>query len=225
MRRTKWEGAYITKASFSDARMGQGGEPFDGGTIETFLSEEDCGARAENLESQTGPDMGALQLKQYIYRHGKILFRVSMELPEAQADEYDKQLEELLLEYEGKAGPEEETEAAEETEMTEGTGETEETKAPTTGERNALKSANQYLKVMPFSYTGLIDQLEYEKYSHEEAVYAADNCGVDWNEQAAKSAKKYLDLMSFSRGGLIDQLEYEGYTHEQAVYGAEQNGY
>lgn len=232
------EGAYITKASFSDARMGQGGEPFDGGTIETFLSEEDCGARAENLESQTGPDMGVLQLKQYIYRHGKILFRVSMELPEAQADEYDKQLEELLLEYEGKISPEDETEAEEETEESEETEapeETEETEtaeetekddlSPTIGEQNALKSAIQYLKIMPFSYTGLIEQLEYEKYSHEEAVYAADHCGADWNEQAVKSAKKYLDLMSFSRGGLIDQLEYEGYTHEQAVYGVEQNGY
>ena len=68
-------------------------------------------------------------------------------------------------------------------------------------------------------------QLEYEKYSHEEAVYAADHCGADWNEQAAKKAEAYLDIMSFSRQGLIDQLEYEGFTHDQAVYGAEQNGY
>ena len=77
---------------------------------------------------------------------------------------------------------------------------------------------------MPFSYTGLIKQLEYEKYSHEDAVYAADNCGADWNEQAAKAAKDYLDVMSFSRQGLIDQLEYEGYTHEQAVFGVNSVG-
>ena len=76
-----------------------------------------------------------------------------------------------------------------------------------------------------FSYTGLIEQLEYEGYSHTEAVYGADNCGADWNEQAAKSAANYLDYTSFSRSGLIEQLEYEGFTHSQAVYGVEQNGY
>lgn len=95
----------------------------------------------------------------------------------------------------------------------------------TIGQKNALKSAKQYLELMAFSYSGLIKQLEYEKYSHDDAVYAVDNCGADWNEQAAKSAKAYLELMAFSRDGLIKQLEYEGFTHEQAVYGAEANGY
>lgn len=97
-------------------------------------------------------------------------------------------------------------------------------KIPTKGEKNALGSALSYLKYMPFSYTGLIKQLEYEKYSHEEAVYAADNCGADWNEQAAKCAKNYLEYMSFSRGGLIDQLVYEGFTQEQATYGVDKAG-
>lgn len=91
-----------------------------------------------------------------------------------------------------------------------------------TGKKNALKSAEQYLNVMAFSYSGLIDQLEYEGYTAEEAEYAAKNCGADWNEQALLSAKQYLKTMSFSKDGLIEQLEYEGYTHEQAVYGAEQ---
>lgn len=94
----------------------------------------------------------------------------------------------------------------------------------TAGQRNALRSAKEYLDVMPFSYTGLIEQLEYEKYSHEDAVYAADNCGADWNEQAAKKAQDYLDVMAFSRQGLIDQLQFEGYTYEQAVYGVNQTG-
>lgn len=95
----------------------------------------------------------------------------------------------------------------------------------TTGQRNALSKAKDYLEFAAFSYTGLIEQLEYAKFSHEEAVYGADNCGADWNEQAALKAKSYLDLMSFSKDGLIEQLEYDGFTHEQAVYGAEQNGY
>lgn len=96
---------------------------------------------------------------------------------------------------------------------------------PTMGEKNALGTAKDYLSFMCFSYKGLVEQLEFEKYSHEEAVYAADNCGADWNEQAAGSAKDYLDMMSFSRDSLIEQLEFEGFTHEQAVYGAEANGY
>lgn len=93
------------------------------------------------------------------------------------------------------------------------------------GKINALGSAKTYLWTMAFSYKGLVNQLEFEGYSNEEAVYAADNCGADWNEQAAKKAKEYLNTMSFSRSGLIEQLEFEGFTHEQAVYGVEAVGY
>ena len=82
-----------------------------------------------------------------------------------------------------------------------------------------------YLEVSAFSYAGLIEQLEYEKFTTEQATYGADNCGADWNEQAAKSAASYLEIMSFSREELIGQLEYEGFTSEQAAYGASQNGY
>lgn len=91
----------------------------------------------------------------------------------------------------------------------------------TSGMHNALKSAKNYLSIMPFSYSGLIKQLEYEGYAYSEAVYAADNCGADWYEQAVKAAENYLTIMAFSRAGLIEQLEYEGYTHDQAVYGAD----
>lgn len=95
----------------------------------------------------------------------------------------------------------------------------------TIGEKNALESAKSYLNVLSFSYSGLIDQLEFDGYSHSEAVYGADNCGANWNEQAALSAERYLNVMSFSRSGLIKQLEFDGFTYGQAVYGVEQNGY
>jgi len=91
----------------------------------------------------------------------------------------------------------------------------------TMGQKNALSSAKSYLDYSAFSYKGLIEQLEYEGYSYEDAVYAADNCGANWNEQALKSAKSYLDYSAFSRDGLIEQLEYDGFTNEQAVYGAQ----
>jgi len=90
--------------------------------------------------------------------------------------------------------------------------------APTVGQKNALEKAYSYLKYSSFSYSGLIEQLEYEKFSHEEAVYAVDNCGANWFEQAEKKADSYLRYSSFSYTGLIKQLEYEGFTNEQAVH-------
>lgn len=92
-------------------------------------------------------------------------------------------------------------------------------------EQNALKAAKSYIDSMPFSYTELIEQLEYEGYSNSAATYGADNCGADWYEQAKLSAQSYLESMAFSKQGLIEQLEYEGFTHDQAVYGVEANGY
>lgn len=89
----------------------------------------------------------------------------------------------------------------------------------TAGKRNALQSAKNYLSVIPFSYSGLVEQLEFEGYSYSEATYAADNCGADWYEQAVKKAEDYLEVMAFSRSGLIEQLEFEGFTYDQAVYG------
>ena len=92
------------------------------------------------------------------------------------------------------------------------------------GKSNALRSAQQYLAAMPFSYQGLIDQLIYEKYTREQATYGVDNIDANWNEQAVKTAQNYLKYSSFSRSGLIDQLVYEGVTNEQAVYGVDNCG-
>lgn len=94
----------------------------------------------------------------------------------------------------------------------------------TTGQKNALRAAENYLDFTAFSYEGLIDQLEFEKYTHEDAVFAADNCGADWMEQALKAARNYLDFSAFSYEGLINQLEFEKYTTEQATYAADNCG-
>lgn len=94
----------------------------------------------------------------------------------------------------------------------------------TTGQKNALKAAKEYIDFSAFSYEGLIGQLEYEGYTREEAAYGADNCGADWYEQALAKAKEYLEFTAFSYEGLIGQLEYEEFTNEQAVYGADNCG-
>ncbi|WP_333482000.1 Ltp family lipoprotein [Citricoccus sp. NR2] len=99
-----------------------------------------------------------------------------------------------------------------------------EANAGTVSQQNALRSAESYLDFMPFSRSGLIDQLEFENFSTADATWAVDQVTVDWNEQAAKAAENYLDVTGFSRQGLIDQLVFEGYTQEQAVYGVNQTG-
>lgn len=94
----------------------------------------------------------------------------------------------------------------------------------TTAQKNALAKAKKYLSTSNFSHDRLIEQLEYEKYDHDDAVYAADNCGADWNVQASGKAKRYLQSSAFSYTGLIEQLEYEGFTEDQATYGADNCG-
>ncbi|HNV62468.1 MAG TPA: Ltp family lipoprotein [Candidatus Cloacimonas acidaminovorans] len=95
----------------------------------------------------------------------------------------------------------------------------ESTQSETVSQRNAIRSAKSYLGYSAFSRSGLIKQLEYEKFSNSDAVYGVDNSGADWNEQAVKSAEEYMNYSSFSRGSLIEQLKYEGFTQAQAEYG------
>ena len=90
----------------------------------------------------------------------------------------------------------------------------------TVSQKNAVKKAKSYLGYTAFSHDGLVAQLEYDQFSHADAVYGADNSGANWNEQAAKKAKSYMEYSAFSRGSLIDQLKYDQFTQAQAEYGA-----
>lgn len=94
----------------------------------------------------------------------------------------------------------------------------------TVSQKNALKKAQSYLGFSAFSYSGLVDQLEFEGFSTEDATWAVDHCGADWNKQAAKKAQSYLDFTSFSHAGLVEQLIFEGFTAEQAEYGVSATG-
>lgn len=91
-------------------------------------------------------------------------------------------------------------------------------------QENAIRSADDYISFSAFSKTGLIEQLEFEGYSKEDATFAVNSLRVNWKEQAAKSAEDYLEYSGFSRSGLIEQLEFEGFTREQAEYGVTQAG-
>lgn len=101
---------------------------------------------------------------------------------------------------------------------------TSEAPAMTREQENAVRKAQDYLDYSAFSRTGLIDQLEYDGFSTEQATFAVDSIDVDWHAQAAQKAEDYLNYSSFSRSGLIDQLQYDGFTREQAEYGADAAG-
>ncbi|SMG09754.1 Ltp family lipoprotein [Paraburkholderia susongensis] len=97
-------------------------------------------------------------------------------------------------------------------------------------QKNAVRSAKQYLRVHAFSRNGLIRQLSSDAgdgYKIADATAAVDSLNIDWNEQAVRSAKQYLDMQGFSCKGLVQQLSSsygDGYTVSQATHGAKQAG-
>jgi hypothetical protein len=97
-------------------------------------------------------------------------------------------------------------------------------------QKNAVRSAKDYLSMAGFSRDGLIQQLSSsagDGYDVADATAAVDSLGADWNENAARSAKEYLSMSGFSCNGLIEQLSSSAgdkYTVSQATYGAQQAG-
>jgi hypothetical protein len=94
----------------------------------------------------------------------------------------------------------------------------------TSGQKNALGSAQSYIDMSGFSKKGLIQQLSSsagEGFSKADATFAANHVDVDWKAEAVESAQSYLDMGGFSRQNLIEQLSSsagEGFTPAQARY-------
>lgn len=98
------------------------------------------------------------------------------------------------------------------------------TRALTVSQTQAIASAEQYNRTMPFSRSGLIEQLEFEQFSTDVATFAVDDLEqrgeIDYMTNAGKAAQQYLDTVGgFSAQSLHDQLVFEGYTDEQAAHG------
>jgi hypothetical protein len=84
-------------------------------------------------------------------------------------------------------------------------------KAPalTSGQKNALRSAENYISLMSMSKAGLIQQLSSpagDGYSKADATYAANHVKADWNAEAVEAANNYMEIMPMSRTALIKQL-------------------
>jgi hypothetical protein len=94
----------------------------------------------------------------------------------------------------------------------------------TSGQENAVESAQSYLEMSGFSKEGLIEQLSSdagEGFTKAEAKFAVNHVDVDWNDEAVESAQSYLEMGGFSRQGLIEQLSSsagEGFTPAQTQY-------
>ena len=94
----------------------------------------------------------------------------------------------------------------------------------TSGQENALESAQRYVDMTGFSKKGLIRQLSSsagEGFDRADATYAANHVDVNWKDEAVEAAQSYLDVSSFSKDGLIQQLSSSagsGFTRAQAQY-------
>lgn len=90
----------------------------------------------------------------------------------------------------------------------------------------AVKRAQYYLLEREDSLSlgnkdHIIGQLEYNGFTHEEAVYGVEHSGADWNEQVVKTAKYYLydseDGISYDK--LLEYLvDLWGFTGEEVAY-------
>lgn len=85
---------------------------------------------------------------------------------------------------------------------------------------DALREAKLFLEKYTYSYDSLIEQLEKVGHSHKNSVYAVNNCGADWNEQAIQTAKNHLSFGPRSYNKLKEELmSIEKFTYEQTVHG------
>ena len=92
--------------------------------------------------------------------------------------------------------------------------------------RSAIEMAQSYLLTMPFSPSGLYDQLLYEGFSEEDGQFAIDHLIVDWDEMCYETAVSYItNVGGFSKQSLIHQLEYDGFTKKQAKKAVKRLGY
>jgi len=136
-------------------------------------------------------------------------------------DKYEKKIINSIIFYPSNDGTETEQTTTSASSITPN-----DTDSLTMGQKNAVKSAESYLRSMSFSRNELFQQLTSpygSQYSDEDAEFAIsyleEHLLVDWNEEAKEAAKSYISSMAFSRADLYQQLTSEygaGFTAEQA---------
>ncbi len=85
----------------------------------------------------------------------------------------------------------------------------------------ALKYAKNYVDMHSVSYKGLLSALERDKFTPEQATFAADNCGADWKHEALEISPDLIKRGASTYDKLIDLLTDSGFTDEEAKYAAD----
>lgn len=95
-------GYYSAKADFADNRLDQINEEYTvekdliGGKIELFENGVDAKKRYNYLKRLNDPELGPIALDEFLYLHDNILLRITYDLSEEQAQEYNKALNNYL---------------------------------------------------------------------------------------------------------------------------------
>lgn len=95
-----------------------------------------------------------------------------------------------------------------------------------TEEEKAALEARELAIRLGLSYARLVEWLvEYEDYTQEAAIIAADNCGVDFKEIALQEAGKMLSNSVWTYGELVEYMvDILEFTEEEATYAADNCG-
>ena len=92
--------------------------------------------------------------------------------------------------------------------------------------RAAVEQAQNYISCMPFSTSGLYEQLLYDGFSKQDSEFAVNCLVVDWDEMCYETAVNYVrNVGGFSKKSLIHQLVYDGFTDKQAKKAVKRLGY
>ena len=92
-------GEYLGKADFVDSRIEMNKNPYmsealkEGGTLECFAKAADCDARYDYLCSMNGIELGVFGANAYLYKYERAIFRVSYQLPPADAAAYQQAMD------------------------------------------------------------------------------------------------------------------------------------
>ena len=97
------------------------------------------------------------------------------------------------------------------------------TPAPVKSEKEqALDMARWYLAdsegIVFYSHDGMIKLMEINGFSHDAAVYAADNCGADWYEMVWGELNAHWSAENFYPQDAISNLQLRGFSYDEAIY-------
>lgn len=82
----------------------------------------------------------------------------------------------------------------------------------------ALAKAEQHNKYAYLSYKETIELLVRDGVAESDAIYAADNCQVDWEESAYNRAVQYVENIAISEARVGQMLDFNGYTEDEKEY-------